>query len=75
MKIYILGEIGTSRGVAIQAITHYNYATICRGNNSLLARLQREIGDTSRYITFYGLRNYTELHGKLVTELVYVHRY
>jgi phospholipase D1/2 len=71
----MIGKIGTNSGTAIQAITHYNYTTICRGNNSLLYKLQREIGDTSRYITFYGLRNYGELHGKLVTELVYVHRF
>ena len=69
------GEIGTSRGVAIQAITHYNYATICRGNHSLLSRLRREVGDPFQYISFYGLRNHSLLHGKDVTELVYVHRF
>ncbi|XP_054157366.1 phospholipase D1-like [Oppia nitens] len=67
------GEIGTSRGTSIQAITHYNYSTICRGDYSLINRLRREVGDPFRYISFYGLRNYGELHGKLATELVYVH--
>lgn len=81
-RVYVLfpllpafeGEVGTSRGTAIQAITHFNYATICRGSNSLMQRLQKEVGDVSKYITFYGLRNYGELNGKLTTELVYIHR-
>lgn len=70
------GEIGTSSGTSIQAITHYNYATICRGGNSIIEKLKDEIGDNyTDYINFYGLRNWGELHGKLTTELIYVHRY
>ena len=70
------GEIGTSSGTSIQAITHYNYATICRGGNSIIEKLKAEIGDNyTDYINFYGLRNWGELNGKLTTELIYVHRY
>lgn len=36
------GEIGTGTGTAIQAITHWNYASICRGPGSLYQRLQKE---------------------------------
>jgi len=67
------GEIGTNSGVAIQAVTHWNMTSICRGPDSLLQRLGREVGDTTKYITFYGLRNYGELNGEFVSELVYVH--
>ncbi|CAG2106344.1 unnamed protein product [Medioppia subpectinata] len=67
------GEIGTNSGTSMQAITHYNYATICRGEQSLINRLRREVGDPFNYIQFYGLRNYGQLHGKLATELIYVH--
>ncbi|XP_067142293.1 phospholipase D1 isoform X2 [Centruroides vittatus] len=67
------GEIGTTTGTAIQAITHWNYASICRGPGSLIERLSTEIDDPISYISFYGLRNYSTLNDKLVTELVYVH--
>lgn len=67
------GEIGTGSGTAIQAITHWNYASICRGFNSLCQRLTRDVGDPSAYITFYGLRQFGKLNEKFVTELVYVH--
>lgn len=82
-RVYILipllpafeGEIGTSSGKPIEQITHYNYCSICKGPNSLLGRLETEIEDPSEYIGFYSLRNHDELNGKLVTELVYVHRF
>ncbi|XP_015910970.2 phospholipase D1 isoform X1 [Parasteatoda tepidariorum] len=67
------GEIGTGTGTAIQAITHWNYASICRGVDSLYQRLQREVGDPSAYITFYGLRTHDIINEKIVSELVYVH--
>lgn len=67
------GEVGTSSGSAIQQITHYNYSTICKGENSLLGKLKQEIDDPSQYIGFYSLRNYDELNGRLITELIYVH--
>ncbi|RWS15968.1 phospholipase D2-like isoform X2 [Dinothrombium tinctorium] len=80
-RVYVLipllpafeGELGTSSGTALQAVTHWNMNSISRGSDSLLQRLQREVGDPMKYISFYGLRNYDELNGKLVTELIYVH--
>ena len=33
------GELGTATGASIQAITHWNYASICRGGKSLIERL------------------------------------
>lgn len=67
------GELGTSTGVNLEVITHWNLKSICRGNDALLQRLQREIGDTTKYISFLSLRNHDELNGKPVTELIYVH--
>lgn len=62
------GEVGTSRGQAIHAITHWNYASIGRGNDSLIVRLQKAgVEDPSRYLTFHGLRTWSELHGDLVS--------
>ncbi|CAM1327321.1 Pld (predicted) [Pycnogonum litorale] len=67
------GEIGTNNGTAIQAITHWNYASICRGPDSLLQRLATEVGDPTNYISFYGLRTHSVLNEEMVTELIYVH--
>ncbi|GIY48766.1 phospholipase D1 [Caerostris darwini] len=67
------GELGTGSGTCIQAITYWNYKSICRGPTSLYSRLSRHIRDPSVYISFCGLRTHGSLNKKLVTELVYVH--
>ncbi|XP_070538246.1 phospholipase D1-like isoform X2 [Ptychodera flava] len=67
------GEIGETGGSSILAITHWNYKSICRGGNSLLERLQRDVDQPEEYISFCGLRTYSELDGQPVSELVYVH--
>ncbi|XP_077530546.1 phospholipase D isoform X2 [Haemaphysalis longicornis] len=68
------GEVGTDSGTAIQAITHWNYASICRGDSSILERLKAaDVPDPTKYIDFFGLRKHDELHGRLTQELVYVH--
>lgn len=67
------GEIGKATGRSTGVITHWNYRSICRGSQSLLARLEELVGDTSKYISFYGLRTHSEMYGTPVTELVYVH--
>ncbi|XP_026522250.1 phospholipase D1 [Notechis scutatus] len=68
------GDISTGGGNALQAIMHFNYRTMCRGENSILGQLKAEIGDQwINYLSFCGLRNYAELEGKLITELIYVH--
>ncbi|XP_019388279.1 PREDICTED: phospholipase D1 isoform X1 [Crocodylus porosus] len=69
------GDILTGGGNALQAIMHFNYRTMCRGDRSILGQLKTEIGGDKwiNYISFCGLRTYAELEGKLVTELIYVH--
>uniref|UniRef100_A0A8C3RRY4 Phospholipase n=1 Tax=Chelydra serpentina TaxID=8475 RepID=A0A8C3RRY4_CHESE len=68
------GDISTGGGNALQAIMHFNYRTMCRGDNSILGQLKAEIGDRwINYISFCGLRTYAVLDGNLVTELIYVH--
>ncbi|XDC50422.1 hypothetical protein R6Z07M_001604 [Ovis aries] len=68
------GDISTGGGNALQAIMHFNYRTMCRGENSILGQLKAEIGNQwINYISFCGLRTHAELEGNLVTELIYVH--
>lgn len=68
------GDINTGGGSAIQAVMHFNYRTMNRGDCSIMSQLKREMGDQwMNYISFGGLRTHAELEGRLVTELIYVH--
>ncbi|XP_061876761.1 phospholipase D1 [Entelurus aequoreus] len=68
------GDITTGGGIALQAIMHFNYRTMNRGDNSIISQLKREMGDQwINYISIAGLRTHSELEGKLITELIYVH--
>ncbi|XP_074184022.1 phospholipase D1 isoform X7 [Rhinolophus sinicus] len=68
------GDISTGGGNALQAIMHFNYRTMCRGENSILGKLKAELGNQwINYISFCGLRTHAALEGNLVTELIYVH--
>ncbi|XP_030624601.1 phospholipase D1 [Chanos chanos] len=68
------GDINTGGGSAIQAVMHFNYRTMIRGDCSIISQLRREMGDHwMNYISFAGLRTHAELEGRLVTELIYVH--
>uniref|UniRef100_A0A3Q4BME5 Phospholipase n=1 Tax=Mola mola TaxID=94237 RepID=A0A3Q4BME5_MOLML len=67
------GDISAGGGNAIQAILHFTYRTMCRGEHSILSRLREGDMCLSRYITFCGLRTHSELSQSRVTELIYVH--
>ncbi|XP_069368860.1 phospholipase D1 [Paralichthys olivaceus] len=68
------GDINTGGGSALQAVMHFNYRTMNRGEHSIISQLRREMGDQwINYISIAGLRTHAELEGKLVTELIYVH--
>ncbi|XP_047193847.1 phospholipase D1 isoform X2 [Hippoglossus stenolepis] len=68
------GDINTGGGSAIQAVMHFNYRTMNRGEHSIISQLRKEMGDQwMNYISIAGLRTHAELEGKLVTELIYVH--
>uniref|UniRef100_A0A3B3QA57 Phospholipase n=1 Tax=Paramormyrops kingsleyae TaxID=1676925 RepID=A0A3B3QA57_9TELE len=68
------GDINTGGGHAIQAIMHFNYRTMIKGDYSIISQLKKEMGDQwINYISFGGLRTHAELEGRLVTEIIYVH--
>uniref|UniRef100_H3CMG2 Phospholipase n=1 Tax=Tetraodon nigroviridis TaxID=99883 RepID=H3CMG2_TETNG len=68
------GDITTGGGNAIQAVMHFNYRTMIRGDYSIISQLKKEMDDQwMNYISFAGLRTHAELEGRLVTELIYVH--
>ena len=45
-------------GNALKVILHYNYASMCRGTNSLLSRLIENGVNPMNYISFTSLRYY-----------------
>ncbi|XP_020822230.1 phospholipase D2 isoform X1 [Phascolarctos cinereus] len=81
-RVYVLlpllpgfeGDISTGGGNAIQAILHFTYRTLCRGEYSILHRLKAAMGTLWRdYVSVCGLRTHGELSGKLISELIYIH--
>ncbi|XP_047462990.1 phospholipase D2 isoform X2 [Mugil cephalus] len=67
------GDINAGGGNAIQAILHFTYRTMCRGEHSILSRLSEVKDQWTEYITLCGLRTHSRLSQSLVTELIYVH--
>lgn len=67
------GDISAGGGNAIQAILHFTYRTMCRGEHSILSRLSEVQDKWTEYITFCGLRTHSQLSQSLVSELIYVH--
>ncbi|CAN4111032.1 unnamed protein product [Withania somnifera] len=68
-----LDDIGAA---TVRALMHWQYRTICKGNNSILHNLNALLGPETRdYISFYGLRTYGQLSddGPMFTSQVYVH--
>uniref|UniRef100_A0A2K5N2K6 Phospholipase n=1 Tax=Cercocebus atys TaxID=9531 RepID=A0A2K5N2K6_CERAT len=81
-RVYVLlpllpgfeGDISTGGGNSIQAILHFTYRTLCRGEYSILHRLKAAMGTAWRdYISICGLRTHGDLGGHPVSELIYIH--
>lgn len=67
------GGLDDAGAASVRAILHWQYRTICRGNNSILHNLFELLGPkTHEYISFYGLRAYGNLFagGPLATSQV-----
>lgn len=69
------GNIEMGGGNSIQAILHFTYSSICRGENSIISQLKEEMGDSWRqYLSVCSLRTHGDMpDGSLVTELIYIH--
>ncbi|XP_065318855.1 phospholipase D2-like [Gordionus sp. m RMFG-2023] len=80
-KVYIVmpllpgfeGQIGEKTGTFLKALIYWTNSSFNMGNKSLIQRLKTSIENPFQYISICGLRKYTELNDKLVTELIYVH--
>jgi phospholipase D1/2 len=74
------GGVDDGGAASVRAIMHWQYRTICRGQNSILHNLYDHLGPkTHDYISFYGLRSYGRLFdgGPVATSQVFslMHRY
>ncbi|XAR48677.1 Phospholipase D [Bertholletia excelsa] len=70
------GGVDDGGAAAVRSILHWQYRTICRGQNSILHNLYDLLGPKMHdYISFYGLRAYGRLFdgGPVVSSQVYVH--
>ncbi|XP_023000142.1 phospholipase D zeta 1 isoform X1 [Cucurbita maxima] len=70
------GGLDDSGAASVRAIMHWQYRTICRGQNSIFHNLYDLLGSKVHdYISFYGLRSYGKLFdgGPVATSQVYVH--
>ncbi|XP_019419033.1 PREDICTED: phospholipase D zeta 1 isoform X1 [Lupinus angustifolius] len=70
------GGLDDSGAASVRAIMHWQYRTICRGQDSILHNLYGLLGlRIHDYISFYGLRSYGRLSasGPVATSQVYVH--
>jgi phospholipase D1/2 len=67
------GELDDPDAVIPRVIMHWQYSTICRGENSLFARIAALNVKPSDYIQFFGLRTHGIVADHPKTEIVYVH--
>ncbi|KAK5794497.1 hypothetical protein PVK06_035728 [Gossypium arboreum] len=70
------GGLDDAGAASVRAIMHWQYRTICRGQNSILHNLYDLLGPKAYdYISFHGLRAHGKLFdgGPVATSPVYVH--
>ncbi|RNA08040.1 phospholipase D2 isoform X1 [Brachionus plicatilis] len=75
-RVYVVLPLlpGFDNPNSIQAVQYYNLRSIFNGQFSIYHELKnRGVPDPFKYITFYGMRNWAVLMGKLVQEIIYVH--
>jgi len=68
------GEVDRPESFALRKVMDFQYRSICRDKGqSLLELLAKDGIPAEQYITFHGLRTYSEMEGALITEQIYIH--
>ncbi|KAJ2372249.1 hypothetical protein IW150_004209, partial [Coemansia sp. RSA 2607] len=52
------GDVNAAGAATLKLVMHWQYQTICRGDHSIAAQLEKEGIDMHQYIRFFGLRTY-----------------
>ncbi|CAI8009389.1 Phospholipase D2 [Geodia barretti] len=70
-------KFGEKETAVLEAVLHWNYYTLSRGEDSLFGRLHKEDripeDEIKNYISVYGLRTHGEINWTPKSEIVYVH--
>ncbi|XP_013413874.1 phospholipase D2-like [Lingula anatina] len=80
-RVYILlplvpgfeGEYTADVPTGNQIMSYWLYTSVCRGEKSLLGKLQQDVEDPLKYLSVCSMRSHSELGGKLITEIIYIH--
>ncbi|ORX52360.1 phospholipase D/nuclease [Hesseltinella vesiculosa] len=76
------GDLASSEAGSARTVMHFQYATICRGEGSIVERLRQAGIIPSDYIAWYSLRNWGSIRtedmdilspDQYVTEILYIH--
>lgn len=69
------GKPDDKEASSLRGVMHWQYRSICRGENSIYHTLFKELDglDPFEYIAFYGLRMHSMHRSEPKTEMVYVH--
>ncbi|KAI8067472.1 hypothetical protein BC940DRAFT_53410 [Gongronella butleri] len=76
------GDLASSESSSARSVMHFQYATMCRGDASIVSRLRRAGINPSDYIDWYSLRNWGSIRTpdmshddpeQYVTEILYIH--
>ncbi|KAJ1964017.1 hypothetical protein GGI12_001689 [Dipsacomyces acuminosporus] len=52
------GDVNAAGAATLKLVMHWQYQSICRGDHSIAAQLEKEGIDMRQYINFFGLRTY-----------------
>lgn len=63
-------DLSTKDAATARLVMHYQYISICRGNDSIVERLKASGIDPDQYIRFYSLRNYDRINRSKLEELL-----
>ncbi|KAI7896962.1 uncharacterized protein EV154DRAFT_490014 [Mucor mucedo] len=63
-------DLSTKDAATARLVMHYQYISICRGNDSIVEKLKANGIDPDNYIRFYSLRSYDRINRSNLEELL-----
>ncbi|CAO3621262.1 unnamed protein product [Cunninghamella echinulata] len=63
-------DLSTKEAATARLVMHYQYISICRGENSIIGQLEKAGIDASEYIRFYSLRSHDRIKRNTVEEIL-----
>ncbi|KAG0171892.1 hypothetical protein DFQ28_003801 [Apophysomyces sp. BC1034] len=63
-------DLSTKEAATARLVMHFQYMSICRGNNSIVKRLEAAGINPDEYIRFYSLRSYDRINRSRMEEIL-----